>query len=975
MVPGNARTFGDMLKHYRMRAGLTQEELAERAQLSARGISDLERGARRTPRQDTMLLLVKALQLSGGDRSRFEAAARGHDQAIPPTIFLGTQLNNLPTPSTPLVGRTQEVQTVCSILRRSEVRLLSLTGPGGVGKTRVAMQVASVLHNELDDGAFFVALAPISDPTLVTSTIARTLDIKDVGSLPLFDSVTAYLRNKNVLLVLDNFEHVVEAAPHVTELLTACPYLRILVTSRAALQVSHEHLFPVSPLSLPNLQHLPKTDQLVQYDAIRLFLERAQAVRSDFVITDTNTIAVAEICTRLDGLPLAIELAAARSRILPPQALLLRLNNRLKLLTRSASDLPARQQTLRATIDWSYNLLQQNEQRLFARLGVFIGGCTLEAVEEVCNVEGDLEVLDDMDSLVEKSLLRQDNVEGEPRFTMLETIREYALERLEQQGETEGLRKRYSIWVLRLAERAEPNLRNSQQTAWFEQLEAEHDNIRAVLAWSHETAGDSETGLRLVGAIWRFWFVRGYFSECRRWLEGALARGSATATDLRAKALFGAAMLARYQGEYPRAAALAQEGVACARAAGDEWLTAATLVILGTTYYEQDAGDQGLELLEESLGIAQKVGDHWLIAWTLHTLGWRVKDRGDYRRAAVLLKEAVMLARSVGDQWLIAWTLHTLGWSELYQSGYRQAAALLEESLAIREALGDKPGSAWALASMGKVAAAQGDYDAARSLHQRRLTLEREMGNVSGIAGSFWSLGDVVFAEGDIAQALSLHTEGLARSRELADNRFIARSLRSLGDVVLVQGDDEHALALQTEALTLSRELRDTSFIARSLRSLGDVALAQGDFTAANTYYRESLTIFNSLANRQDLPACIEGLARVAMAQGLTIHAAHVCGAAAAFRAANHVPLSPIERPRFEQMLGSVQAQLTDTTFMTAWTAGQTISPAQIIADAASTDGGSAEMLSSMMPISAQSDSQDLPELSQIAIPKQSRDQ
>jgi predicted ATPase/class 3 adenylate cyclase len=444
---------------------------------------------------------------------------------FPPLQTLDRHAHNLPAQPTPLIGREREAAEARERLRRPEVRLLTLAGPGGTGKTRLALQVAVDVLEDFADGVFFVPLAPISDPTLVASTVAQTLGVQETGSRPLLERLKEFLQDKAVLLVLDNFEQVIAAVPVVTALHAACPRLKSLVTSREVLRLQGEHEFPVPPLAVPDLRHLPASERLSQYAAAALFIQQASAVKPDFMVTNDNAPAVAEICVRLEGLPLAIELAAARSKLLSPQALLARLGSRLELLRGGARDLPARHQTLRGAIAWSYDLLSPDEQALFRRMAVFVGGCTLEAAEAVCRAAGppELDVLEGMTSLVDKSLLRQEEeANREPRFQMLETIREYGLECLTTSGELESARRAHATDYLALAEEAEPELTGPQQGVWLHRLETEHDNLRAALQWS-QARQDAETGLRLGGALWRFWLVRGYLREGRERLGRLLA--------------------------------------------------------------------------------------------------------------------------------------------------------------------------------------------------------------------------------------------------------------------------------------------------------------------------------------------------------------------------------------------------------------------------------------------------------------------
>ncbi|HEX9440978.1 MAG TPA: AAA family ATPase, partial [Roseiflexaceae bacterium] len=467
---------------------------------------------------------------------------------FPPLHTLERWRTNLPVQPTPLIGRDREVAAVCATFRRVDVRLVTLIGPGGVGKTRMGLQAAAELLDTFPDGVYFVALAPITDPALIAPTIAQMLGLQETGGRPLVALIEDYLRDKQLLLLLDNFEQVVVAAPLIAELLAAAPDLKLLVTSRAILHLSGEHVFPVPPLGLPDRQQLPTIERLSQYDAVALFIARARAARPEFQVTNDNAPAVAEICHRLDGLPLAIELAAARSAVLSPQALLVRLDQRLKLLTGGARDLPIRQQTLRDTIAWSYDLLDAAEQTLFARLAVFVGGARLEAAEAVTTLNVEtferFNVLDGLTTLAEQSLLRQDEGEkGEPHFVMLETIREYALERLEQSGEAQSIRRQHAIYYLALAERAKVELSGTEQEARLLQLAAEYDDLRAALAWALG-GGDAQVGIRLalalagpsweVGRFWSgFWALYSYSSEGQKWLE-QVAQSSAAAPAVQA---------------------------------------------------------------------------------------------------------------------------------------------------------------------------------------------------------------------------------------------------------------------------------------------------------------------------------------------------------------------------------------------------------------------------------------------------------
>ncbi|HSY33777.1 MAG TPA: protein kinase [Verrucomicrobiae bacterium] len=689
-----------------------------------------------------------------------------------PSRHLAPRINTLPSQATAFIGRERELAAVKELLLREDVRVVTLTGPGGIGKTRLALQVATELRERFDGGICFIQLAAVSDASLIPSIVAQGCGIRETGRPVSIQSLKEYLQDSrsNLLLIFDNFEHLLTAAPLVAELITAAQKLRVLVTSRAPLHIYGEFEFPVPTLALPELQHGTSPSILSQNPTIALFMARAVAIKPNFALTDENARAVATICTRLDGLPLAIELAAARIKLLSPSAMQSRLESSLQLLTGGAKDLPMRQQTLRATMDWSYDLLSPAEQTLFRRLSVFVGGCTLEGVEAVCNTKQDLQidVLDGMGSLVNNSLVRQvEQSAGEPRFALLDTVREYGLERLAACGEESGIRKAHAAYCLVLAEECAAQAADPASTEWLSLLEVEHNNCRAALDWLTRS-GNAEWGLRLGSALFQFWETREHLTEGRDRLEKLLKlQGAATRSNSRARVLFAAGVLASEQGDH--------------RAA---WT-----------------------LLEESLQIARELNDTRGVGIALNALAVSARDDGEVSKARSLFEESLTVWRDLNDRAMVARALSNVASVVKSQRNYALARSLHEESREIFEELGDSTCIAWSLNYQGDVAQEQGEILVARELYEQCLKIFRKLGDKWGVAGCLVDLGNLARDEGDEKQSRLHYAESMKLFQELGQKRGVARVLDCLACSAALQSQAERALRLAGSAAAMRRVL------------------------------------------------------------------------------------------------------------------------------------------------------------------------
>ena len=720
-------------------------------------------------------------------------------------------LRNLPTPATALIGREREVALARAFLGlpsddgnapraedRPPSRLLTLTGPGGAGKSRLALHLTAELGVGFGDGAAFVSLAALHDPELVPAAILAALDAGEPGAEATRDLLLDELRGRHLLLALDNFEQIMGAAPLVAELLGQCPRLTILATSRERLGVRGEQELPLPPLALPgrggkrefegpgtelaDVESI-EVEEIGRAEAVRLFVARAQATKPAFALTIDNAAAVAEVCRRLDGLPLAIELAAARAKLLSPQALLERLgrfDRRLDTLSRGPRDLPQRQQTMRDAVAWSYDLLGVDERRFFTRLAVFVGGATVEASAAVAADDGARDPLDLLESLTDKSLIRLDETGDEPRVLMFETIRDFGLERLAESAERQSVAERHAAWFLVLAEEAEPSLAGSAQARWLDRLEADQANLRAATGWLRQE-GQIEQALRLAGALWRFWWLRGGAAEGRAYLDGLLRDADGVSPAVRAKALNAAGVLAESQ--------------------------------------------------------------------------------GDRERAAQLHEDALVISRQLGDRDGIAWALNNLGVVAINQGDLARARTLLAEHLSLAEAAGDTAGVATALMDLGQLAHHEGDQEQARTLFTRSLDLFRELGDESCTARALNNLGGVALNLGEFATAHELLLESLALHRRVGDRQGIATTLNNLAGAANRLQDFETAMGYLRESHALALAEGQRLYAAIAMENLAALTRHAGDARLAEQRYREALRLYREVGDEQGVGACMAGLA------------------------------------------------------------------------------------------------------------------
>ncbi|NOK61304.1 MAG: hypothetical protein GFH27_549305n73 [Chloroflexi bacterium AL-W] len=871
-------SFGYWLKQYRKTADLTQCALAQQVGCTVEAIRKIEANKLR-PSRRLAERLATSLCIPDKDRTTFLQLARSHpNQALQDTFPDLPTFNHLsispkyhiPIPPTSLIGRADTIADIHRLLGRDNLRLLTLTGAPGIGKTRLALQLAHEVAPTFAHGVIFVPLSSINDAGLVMTTIAQTLDIGDSGHQPLLETLITFLRDKQMLLVLDNFEHILEATSTLSTLLQQVPLIKLLVTSRVSLRISGEHIYVVHPLPLPDTT-IASPAELQTYAVIDLFVQRAQSTKPDFALTQDNAAELATICARLDGIPLAIELAAARSKLLTPRALLRRLDQCLVLLTDGAVDMPARHQTLCRAIAWSYDLLDPDHQALFRCLGVFMNGCTLTAIMAVVHIDIAQEVnrnttsvdtptemqwLDQMTTLVHHNLVQQiTDIDEEPRFVMLETIRSYALDRLYAADEIEQLQYQHALYYLQLAETTEQHLKGANQAIWLHKMDVEYSNLRTALAWSLTPTGDRELGTRIASALWLFWNIRGHLNEGRSWFTRVLESQHEVAPQVRIVALARASWLARQQGDYPQVAILANE----------------------------------------SLALARTLGDHTSEGLSLCMLGLEAYRRGDSTTALALLEESFSLFRMLEDPHHMAETAHCLGTITVFQKSLIESIPYFEEELAINTVSGHEYGLLWANHALGMVASGQGNYD----------------------------------------RAIAYYNSSLKYARTLQYTHGVAIVLNGLGEIARAKKDYQNAERYYTESLLLFQKLGHKTGESLARMNLGSTLIHLDKLQQSITCFTEILVSQDKYGQHQTITShCLTGLARIACIQGQHITATRLFATVTHLLEESSENMESLDQQDFDESLAMAQDQLDPTTFDAEWQAGYALSTPQAVAEA-----------------------------------------